>query len=250
MSTGRGTIECKPCNDGCDELVRMAALGKLSARIAHELNNSLDGILRYLNLAIRVAELDGPDNLVRYLHRGRDGMDHLADIVRELLDYSRSHHSVPTLASLGGLMDQAVEMMSNHASMVGVDIELDIAEVAEDEVAGNLYQVFCNLIKNAIDAMDTGGRLRIIGHHDDQGIRLTFSDTGPGIVGQPDRLFEPFYTTKGQGKGTGLGLAICRELVGKLGGAMTAENLAEGGACFTVHLPQDNANQEKEGRSV
>ena len=102
----------------------------------------------------------------------------------------------------------------------------------------NLFQVFCNLIKNALDAMNDEGRLVITIQQVEQSLDIAFRDTGSGFPPeQAATIFQPFFTTKGFGRGTGLGLAICRDIVGKLRGRITATNNPEGGSTFTVSLP-------------
>jgi two-component system, NtrC family, sensor kinase len=104
---------------------------------------------------------------------------------------------------------------------------------------GLLRQIMINLLSNAFDAVEPGGRVSVRATSEGEDVFITVSDTGPGIA--PDdlrRIFEPFYTTKGRGKGTGLGLAICRELVAALGGAISVESSSGAGSTFTVRLPR------------
>ena len=107
---------------------------------------------------------------------------------------------------------------------------------------GNLYQVFCNLAKNALDAMPNGGELRIsTSINKENKIVIRFQDTGTGLPQEKlDSIFEPFFTTKDKGKGTGLGLAICKDIIEGHNGRITAENAPEAGSIFTVYLPLKN----------
>ena len=100
--------------------------------------------------------------------------------------------------------------------------------------------MFCNLIKNAVEAMPGGGMLHITAAQVGDDLAITFEDTGPGLPDNIDKVFEPFFTTRapGRGTGTGLGLAICRDLVQRCcGGTITAANRPEGGARFEIRLP-------------
>ena len=113
---------------------------------------------------------------------------------------------------------------------------------------GNLYQVFCNLIKNSIDAIVDRGTLTIITKRsNDEWALIEFRDTGPGIDAENiESIFEPFFTTKRHGKGTGLGLAICKDIIEKYDGRITACNNPGGGSCFSVYLPLKNKNLSQE----
>lgn len=217
---------------------RMAAIGKVAARVAHELNNPLDGILRYSNLAQRRLEVGGREKVLEYLDRIREGSLRMSGIVRDLLEFSRSHTDVDREATLNGITADALEAMQVRAGERGVSLrfQTDGDDAPIDRGTG-VFQVFCNLIKNAIDAMEDGGTLTVSTSVRRHELRATFDDTGPGVP-DPEQIFEAFYTTKEEGKGTGLGLAVCREIVESLGGTVSAANRPEGGARFSVHLPR------------
>lgn len=233
---------------------RLAAVGKLCASVAHELNNPLDGILRFLNMALRVARDGGGPKLVEYLNFARDGAQRMVGVVRELLEFSRS--TPPALAdqNLNKVVDEAVRSLEGPAAAAHVAIVCQFERSDMPSVQGsNLFQVFCNLIKNAIDAMPSGGALSIVTRIDGDDVTVVFADTGTGLTAEPERLFEPFFTTKAPGKGTGLGLAVCREIVEKLGGRITAENRRDvRGAVFTVRVPLRGLNDAtgRPGRRV
>ncbi len=129
--------------------------------------------------------------------------------------------------------------MAQKAEASNVEILRDYASGLPQIRSGNLFQVFCNLTKNALDAMQDGGELKIstrLAANDM--ITAEFRDTGPGLPKEnTEAIFEPFFTTKDKGKGTGLGLAICRDIVESYNGRITAENISEGGSIFTVYLP-------------
>ncbi|MDD4890342.1 MAG: ATP-binding protein [Phycisphaerae bacterium] len=218
---------------------RMAAVGKLAARVAHELNNPLDGILRYINLAHRAIETpEGKPRVEHYLEQARAGLLRMVQIISELLEFSRSTHAAAEDAAISKLLEDAIKAMDQKAMAMRVTI----VSVYDDHLpavrSGNLFQVFCNLIKNAIDAMADGGTLTITAEVEEPDVVMRFEDTGIGLpAGAEERIFEPFFTTKEAGQGTGLGLAICRDIVEKYGGRIAACNRDEGGACFTVTLP-------------
>jgi signal transduction histidine kinase len=218
---------------------RMAAVGKLAARVAHELNNPIDGILRYLNLALRALEMNSTDRITNYLTQARGGILRMSEIVRQLVHFSRSTHVIFDGAGINAVIEESVNVMMEKASEAGVSIVSNLDRSVPATGATNLFQVFCNLIKNAIDAMPGGGTLTISTKVSDQAIVLTFADTGVGLPEEMDRIFEPFFTTKDHGKGTGLGLAISKDIIEKCGGAIAPRRRESGGTEFTITLPVD-----------
>ena len=220
------------------EAQRLAAVGKVAGKVAHELNNPMDGILRYINLAERTLKGADMEKPKEYLAQCRGGLMRMVRIISELLEFSRSTYTVSEYASIDKIVDDAVRTM--EAKKEGVEIEVvgRLAGAGGRFKAGNLLQVFCNLIKNAFDAMAGTGKLTITIAQTGEGLQIRFCDSGPGIdAGNNEMVFEPFFTTKKAGRGTGLGLAICRDIVDKYGGTIMAENAPEGGAIFTVCLP-------------
>jgi signal transduction histidine kinase len=215
---------------------RMAAVGKLIARVVHELNNPLDGILRYLNLSARLADTDQTDKIGTYLTRARDGLLRMADILRELVDYSRGSPSSFDETDLNNLVEEAVKMMADKAARANVSIVCTLDDTVPAVAGTSLFQVFCNLIKNAIEAMPDGGTVTISTQHRDDEVRIRFEDTGPGLPEPAQKAFEPFFTTKPPGQGTGLGLAICKDVLDKLNGRIIPGNTPRG-AVFDVRIP-------------
>jgi len=223
------------------ETERLAAIGKFTAKIAHELNNPLDGILRYINLASRNVELDNPEKLNEYLNNSRQGILRMVKIVRELLEFSRCHYlPAEEPVSIELIIEDAIKTCVGKSDLPAVQIVRDFAQDLPKFPAANLFQVFCNLIKNSLDSMPDGGILEIAAAVEPNGdVSVEFRDSGHGFdPSDTDALFEPFFTTKAQGRGTGLGLAICKDLVARHGGHISAANRDEGGSMFTVHLPR------------
>jgi signal transduction histidine kinase len=219
---------------------RMAAVGKLAARVAHELNNPLDGILRYLNLALRANELTASEKVTEYLQQARGGLMRMTEIVRELVEFSRSAYTAFDHAGINAIVEEAVKVMSDKAVAGEVSIICTLADGMPAVRGSSLFQVFCNMIKNAIDAMPTGGTLTISTHTADRDAVIRFEDTGIGLPREMERIFEPFFTTKEAGKGTGLGLAICRDIVEKYKGKITPERRTGGGTIFTIRIPLES----------
>ncbi len=226
---------------------RLAAIGKRASKVAHELNNPLDGILRYINLTMRVVEQENLEKPKEYLTQCRQGLLRMIQIVSELLEFSRSTYMPLEHVKIEQIIEDAVKTMESRAASLGVRILRNYALGLAQVRSGNLFQVFCNLTKNAMDAMPDGGELRISTRPaSDGGMVVEFHDTGMGLpVENAEAIFEPFFTTKDKSQGTGLGLAICRDIVESCRGRITAENAAKGGSIFAVYLP--TATKTREG---
>lgn len=218
---------------------RLAAVGKLASKVAHELNDPLDGILRYVNLAMRIVEQENLEKPKEYLTQCRKGLMRMVQIVSELLEFSRSTYTPSEYTGIEQIIEDAIKTMVSKAEALNIRIQRNYTSGIPQIRSGNLFQVFCNLTKNALDAMPDGGELRISTRlAADNTIIAEFHDTGTGLPPEnTEAIFEPFFTTKDKGKGTGLGLAICRDIIESYQGRITAENTPEGGSIFTVYLP-------------
>ena len=217
---------------------RLAAIGKVAGKVAHELNNPMDGILRYVNLALRVIDKGNIDKAKEYLCQSRSGLMRMVQIITELLEFSRSTHSAFESVPVDQIIEDAIKVMDSVAGQVKVNVIHEFSGNAPRVRGGSLFQVFCNLIKNAFDAMGHKGELKITIRRSDDKMSVEFRDTGPGIMQENiEKLFEPFFTTKSHGRGTGLGLAICKDIIEKYDGLIIAENASEGGSVFTIELP-------------
>jgi nitrogen fixation/metabolism regulation signal transduction histidine kinase len=218
---------------------RLAAVGKHASKVAHELNNPLDGILRYINLAMRIVEQENLAKPKEYLTQCRQGLMRMVQIVSELLEFSRSTYTPLEYVKVEQIIEDAVKTMESRAEAANISIVRNYTFGMPQVRSGNLFQVFCNLAKNALDAMPNGGELRItttLAANDT--IVAELRDTGTGLPPEStEAIFEPFFTTKEGGKGTGLGLAICRDIVESYHGRITAQNAPDGGSIFTVYLP-------------
>ena len=217
---------------------RLAAMGKLAAQVAHELNTPLDGILRYLGLAQRMCQTGEREKASGYIDQARAGLARMARIVGELLTFSRNGRHGVECAPLASLIDEALRAMSPAIAAAGVTVVCDLDDQACRPVVAGLFQVLCNLMKNAADAMSGGGRLTITARCSDGQASVEFADTGPGVPPElVERIFEPFYSTKPAGRGTGLGLSICRSILERAGGRIEVAARPEGGAVFILSLP-------------
>ena len=216
---------------------RLMAIGKVAGKVAHELNNPLDGILRYVNLTLRVLDQNQPEKAKEYLSHCRTGLQRMAQIITEMLEFSRNANQAFETSPIDKLLDDAIRAMESSLRQIEVQIIRSETGPMPHVKSDSIFQVFCNLIKNASDAMDRQGKLTITIRRTENECTVEFIDTGHGFDPErTDDLFKPFFTTKPKGRGTGLGLAICKDILEKLNGTITARNNPEGGACFTIRI--------------
>jgi PAS domain S-box-containing protein len=217
---------------------RLAGVGRLAAMVAHEINNPLDGMQRLLNLSGRAVERGETERLGGYLDQVRTGLARIADIVRNLLDFSRNASGTVAPMGIRELLTEAVHTMQPAADEAGVAVTVECGDDLPPLKSGHLYHAVLNLVKNAVEATPDGGQVAVRGRCTGDCLVIDVTDTGPGIPEHAlPRLFEPFYSGKAVGKGTGLGLVISRDLVEKQGGTLSAANREEGGAIFTIRVP-------------
>jgi signal transduction histidine kinase len=216
---------------------RMAVLGTLAAKVAHELNNPLDGITRFVNLAITRVQDDATTR--DYLTRSRDGLKRMNRVVGSLLDFSRVAPADTAPAPLHEILEQAIGAVAVQAQEKRARIVTDLPDCLPETTHGDLFNVFRNLIHNALDAVDPGGTVRVRARADGDGAVVSVADDGCGMPEEVRRrVFEPFFTTKSAGRGTGLGLAICKDIAERISGTITVESAEGKGSTFTVALPE------------
>lgn len=226
-----------------DELVqvgKLSALGQMSAGISHELNQPLMAIRSFAENGARFLDRGEPEKARSNLAKIADLAGRAARIIKNLKAFARQESEPIGRVDLVAVAQAAVEVTETLTRERKVRVKLDVPKQPVWVEGGDvrLQQVVVNLITNAADAM-TGAetrRIRVtVSARPEPTIRV--EDTGPGIA-DPERIFEPFYTTKsvGEGDGTGLGLSISYGLVQSFGGNISGENGPEGGAVFTVRL--------------
>ena len=216
---------------------QMATLGQLAAGLAHELRNPLTSIKLLLQPDPEDQQplaLDGQDLAVL-----RHEVERLEQTLQTFLDYARPPRLEKRPIVVRTLLQQTVEFVSPRARQLGIEIVCECPEQiwkVEADV-GQMRQVFLNLLLNALDASPSGSRITVrMSHPTAEWLVIEIADQGPGLPAEyGERIFEPFVTTK-EG-GTGLGLPICRRIMLEHGGEITAANLEERGAVFTVRLP-------------
>ena len=219
---------------------KLAALGAFVSGVAHELNNPLSSIMLFAETMLE-EKRSAAD--VEALTLIRDQARRSRAVVRDLLGYVRGHQGVREIADVSTAIRGALGSVRGEAERLGVSFETAIAAdlpAIEIDRAG-IEQVLTNLLLNAMQAVGSGGTVRLTATATDQGCELVVEDDGPGIPPEIlPRLFEPFFTTKPAGQGTGLGLPMSLDIVQRHGGTLRAANRDPAGgrgARFTVVLP-------------
>jgi two-component system sensor histidine kinase HydH len=216
----------------------LAAVGELSAGIAHEFKNALATISGYAQMISAEAGIgEVADSAERILEQTRS----ITHVVTEFLKYARPLEITSEPVALEGVVERVVSEVAEAMPQVRIRFEGPLGSVAGDE--GLLRQAFLNLVRNAAEASvgaANGGRVllrgEVVRHEETYTQRVTIFDNGPGIAPATlPKLFRPFFTTKA--KGTGLGLAVVQKIIVQHGGRVEARNRTEGGAAFIVTLP-------------
>ena len=220
------------------QTAKLASIGQLSAGVAHEINNPLSIILGFAETIPKLATLDPV--LERPIETIQREALRCRRIVQNLLDFaSQSQLSLVSL-NLNEVIEHTLPLLEFQVSMQGVRIyqeyEPDLPRLMADR--DQLQKVFVNLVLNAAQAMAEGGALTVRTRSSEGHIVIEFSDTGVGIPEENrDRIFDPFFSTKGVGRGTGLGLSVSYGIVEQHGGTISVQSEVGVGSTFTVTLP-------------
>jgi two-component system NtrC family sensor kinase len=219
---------------------KIAAIGTLTSGIAHELNNPINNIVLTAEaLKEDFGQLDETD-AQSYIHDILVQAERASDIVKGLLDFSRSERPELEPISITAVIDDTLKLVRNQLMLSGIQVEKEISP-GVSPISGDrksLQQVFLNLFINAIQAMPDGGQLIIRMWGDDGQLHVEVQDTGQGIdPAHLPHIFDPFYTTKEVGRGTGLGLSVTYGIIEKHGGHIEAHSKRGEGAIFSIVLP-------------
>lgn len=224
------------------QAAKLSSIGQLSAGVAHELNNPLAGILVYTRLMKEKLAKDNCDKqqLQNNLTKIETAIDYCTGIIRGLLDFARQSEPLLRPVTVSRAIDKAFSLVEHQAKMKMIEIVREKSPALPLVVAdfNQLVQVIINLVVNAIQAMDNGGKLTITTTADNEWVKMSVSDTGYGISPENmDKLFTPFFTTREDVKGVGLGLAVSYGIIEKHGGRIEVRSEVGKGSTFTVLLP-------------
>lgn len=220
---------------------KLAALGQMSAGIAHEINQPLTAIRSYAENALKFIARGNDETASRNLGRISELTERMGRITNHLKTFARrpKHDTHPV--ALAGPLEKAIDLLRETGRAGLADIRYQAAEnialVTAEE--NQLEQVFLNILSNAADACrdEEFPQIGIMLEERDGRVLVAITDNGPGILPENlPKLFDPFFTTKPFGDGLGLGLSICYGIMRSFGGTIRAENRPTGGACFTIEL--------------
>jgi signal transduction histidine kinase len=227
---------------------KLAILGTFAAGVAHEINNPLAIINEKAGLMKDILEMsDDFKHKTRFLNLLDaifESVNRCRTVTHRILGFARKTEVSIEIFDLNDIIKQVTVFLEKELLYKNIRLELslkeNLPEVRSDK--GQLQQVFLNIIKNAIDAVENGGLIAVSSDKKDENmIKVSIKDNGHGISGEDlKHLFEPFFTTKGKGKGTGLGLFITYGIVKNLGGNILVENEGNQGTTFILEIPTNS----------
>ena len=215
---------------------KLASLGQLVGGAAHELNNPLTAMMGYSDL---LAATDLSDEQQVLMQKIELQVRRTRTLVSSLLSFAKQVPAEKTLIDINALVQTAVKLCLPQSRGPNIHVHTDFARELPRVLgdSNQLLQVCLHITNNALHAMtDTGGVLAVIARLQDATVLLEFSDDGPGME-EPERVFDPFYTTRPVGQGPGLGLSVCYGIIQEHNGKITCQNRPEGGAIFRIELP-------------
>jgi two-component system NtrC family sensor kinase len=227
---------------------KMAALGKLAAGIAHEVNNPLAVIkekVGWIKDLLSEEDIHGSENYDEFEDAVRKidfHVERAKKVTHRLLGFARRMEPVEEKIDVNRILDETIDFLRNEAHYRNITIRTDFAPNVPQTMSDSsqVQQVLLNILNNAIDAVGKDGVIDITTSYraSDKDIAIIIQDNGPGIPNEVlTRIFDPFFTTKAVGSGTGLGLSISYSIMEKLGGRIMVASEIGQGTAFTVYLP-------------
>jgi PAS domain S-box-containing protein len=225
---------------------KLAAVGRLTSQIAHELNNPLYGIMNTLELM--KTEVDPQSRRRRLLEMALSEIVRLTELLRKMLSFSRPDQDEKHPVDINTILDEILLLHEKQLRENDIHLTHSFADGLGKVLASKnqLRQVFLNMISNARDAMPDGGTLTVVTKVERGNVQVEFTDTGTGIRPENlDKIFDAFFTTKDSVKGVGLGLSVCYVFIKEHGGDIKVDSAWGSGTTFTVSLPTHPGGDEK-----
>jgi PAS domain S-box-containing protein len=219
---------------------RLSTVGQMAAGICHEINNPLTTIIGYSDL---LANKDLPDDIKQQMGYIREGGRRVADIVKQLLVFSRNMRPSRTMIDINDIVSRTLRLREHQLRIANINVLVELAPHLPHTLAdpGQIQQVFLNIILNAETEMKSAhgkGTFVVKTERVNEAIRISFKDDGPGISEEDiSNIFDPFFTTRKIGEGTGLGLSVCHGIISEHNGRIYARSQQGKGATFIVELP-------------
>jgi signal transduction histidine kinase len=242
VSLQKALKELKEAEAELVESEKLAAMGRLSAQLSHEINNPLCAIQTSINtIKYIVTNNEKIEKIKDITDRISGELTRLTKLSKDILGFVRPTKEEARPVNINNIIDDAISFYKNQFEQRKIEIELDMEKHLPNVTISTdkIKQVFSNLILNAQDAMPTGGKLNIkTKKHSNDDIEILFTDTGCGIPHEIiNKIFESFFTTKKDGKGTGLGLFTARNIIRTYGGSIQVESNTKSGTIFKIRLP-------------
>lgn len=240
------TAELRSAQRQVMHMEKMASLGKLSATVAHELNNPIAGMLTYARLierelAEQPIEPATREELERYLHLVQQECARCGSIINNMLVFARRTGSEMTSVDLNEVVDRSLMLVRHRLDLSGTELRSTLLEGDARVVAdaGQVQQAMLALLVNAVEAMKEGGVLTVRLEEEAHAVHIDIEDTGPGIAPEVlPLIFEPFFSTKDKESGVGLGLAVVYGIVHRHGGTIDVESEPGAGTKFHLRFPR------------
>lgn len=247
------TIELKEAQSQLLQSEKLAAVGKLAATVAHEINNPLTGVYTYIKLMLRKLEERNADNdpdllkFRNYLTTMSKEVNRIKTIVQELLEFTRQKEPERKQVDINSIMEESIHLINNELNIKEIKVVKNLNPIPEFLVdPSQIKQVFVNIMVNACEAMDGGGMLTVNStfSESEKTAIVEITDTGHGLSPENlSKIFEPFFTTKS--KGTGLGLSVVFGIISKHNGKIEVESEIEKGTLVRIILPVESGSEAK-----